>query len=281
MRSAAPRGAKAPYPTVLAGIGHGSHVCAFYETKDDLLDLVLPFFAAGLARNELCVWMTPDSISEDEARIRAREAVAERGLEIRPARELYLKRRRFQRDPVLRFWNEKLQQALTSHRCGLHASGDSFWLQRNDWDAFLVYETDVSTMIADKPITLLCTYPFSLSKVGDVFDVARAHQFAVAMRRHKWEILAPPAVDPDRRAEAVDAAARVSRLTPRERQVLDAVIDGRPNKLIAHDLGLEVRTIEAHRARLMRRLGVRTMVEAVRLGTLARLVSPSPPFSTQ
>ena len=61
--------------------------------------------------------------------------------------------------------------------------------------------------------------------------------------------------------------------------MLDAIIDGRPNKVIAHELSLDVRTIEAHRMRLMRRLGVRTMVEAVRLGTLARFgtwTTPSP-----
>jgi DNA-binding NarL/FixJ family response regulator len=129
-------------------------------------------------------------------------------------------------------------------------------------------------MIADKPITLLCTYPFSTSKAGDVFDVVRAHQFALAKRKHEWEVVAAPAANPDRRAEAVHAAARISSLTPRERQVLDAVIDGRPNKVIAHDLGVDVRTIEMHRARLMRRLGVRTMVEAVRLGTLATFATP-------
>lgn len=61
--------------------------------------------------------------------------------------------------------------------------------------------------------------------------------------------------------------------------MLDAIIDGRPNKVIAYELSLDVRTIEAHRTRLMRRLGVRTMVEAVRLGTLARFgawTTPSP-----
>jgi DNA-binding NarL/FixJ family response regulator len=46
--------------------------------------------------------------------------------------------------------------------------------------------------------------------------------------------------------------------------------------VIANDLGLNVRTIEAHRTRLMHRLGVRTMMEAVRLGTLARLVAQTP-----
>jgi DNA-binding CsgD family transcriptional regulator len=266
------------YPAVLANVPHGSHICAFYETMDDLFGLVLPFFEIGLDRVELCVWMTPDLISEDEARLRASSAV-KRGLEFQRGRDLYLRRRRFRRDLMLRFWDEKMQEARATHHAGARLSGDAFWLQRNDWDAFLEYEADINTTIADKPLTMLCTYPFSVSRSGDVFDVVRAHQVAITMRHDEWEVLTAPMVHPDRRAEAMDAAARVASLTPRERQVLDAIIDGRPNKVIAHELSLDVRTIEAHRTRLMRRLGVRTMVEAVRLGTLARFgtwTTPAP-----
>jgi DNA-binding CsgD family transcriptional regulator len=268
-------------PHVLADIGHGSHVCAFYETKDDLIDLVLPFFAAGQDRNELCVWMMPDSINADEARSRTSGAVADPGIEFRRARDIYLRGRRFAHDSIVSFWDQKMQQAQATNRSGTRASGDAFWLQRNDWNSFLDYETYLNTMIANKPIMLLCTYPASVCKVGDAFDVIRAHQFTIAKRGDEWEVVTAPAVNPDRHAEVMDAAARVSSLTRRERQVLEAIIDGRPNKVIAYDLALDVRTIEAHRARLMRRLGVRTMVEAVRLGTLASLATLTPPSSTR
>ena len=128
---------------------------------------------------------------------------------------------------------------------------------------------------------MLCTYPISLSKAGDAFDVVRAHQFAIAKRRREWEVVTAPTVASDRQAEIVDAAARISSLTARERQVLEAIIDGHANKVIAYDLGLDVRTIETHRTRLMRRLDVRTMVEAVRLGTLARLATQAPLSATR
>lgn len=72
----------------------------------------------------------------------------------------------------------------------------------------------------------------------------------------------------DESAEALD---RVSSLTPREREVLDAMVEGRLNKTIAFDLGISVRTVEAHRARLFERLGVNGLAEAVRLAVLAKL----------
>jgi two-component system response regulator FixJ len=71
--------------------------------------------------------------------------------------------------------------------------------------------------------------------------------------------------------EGTDAVRRVASLSPRERDVLDGLMAGRPNKLIAYELGLSVRTVEVHRARMMDRLEVRQLSEAIRLGVMARL----------
>jgi two-component system, LuxR family, response regulator FixJ len=76
-------------------------------------------------------------------------------------------------------------------------------------------------------------------------------------------------------AGASDAAERVAALSPREREVLDLLIAGKPNKLIARDLGLSPRTVEVHRARLMARLGVGSLAEAVRLAVQAELGLPA------
>ena len=63
---------------------------------------------------------------------------------------------------------------------------------------------------------------------------------------------------------------RIAGLSPREREVLNGLLAGRPNKLIAYDLGISVRTVEVHRARMMERLGMRQLTEVMRLGVMAR-----------
>lgn len=68
-----------------------------------------------------------------------------------------------------------------------------------------------------------------------------------------------------------DAARRIATLSRREGEVLDLLVAGRANKVIAHELGLSERTVEVHRARMMERLGVRSLPEAVRLSVLAQL----------
>jgi two-component system, LuxR family, response regulator FixJ len=71
--------------------------------------------------------------------------------------------------------------------------------------------------------------------------------------------------------EIEDAVRRIAILSPREREVLDGLLAGQPNKLIAYQLGISVRTVEVHRARMMERLGLRQLAEAIRLGVMARL----------
>jgi len=61
------------------------------------------------------------------------------------------------------------------------------------------------------------------------------------------------------------AAERIARLTPRERNVMDLVVQGRPNKIIADDLGISQRTVENHRAAVMKRTGVTSVPDLIRL----------------
>jgi two-component system response regulator FixJ len=79
----------------------------------------------------------------------------------------------------------------------------------------------------------------------------------------------------DRDRDIAEAVRRIETLSPREREVLDGLMAGRPNKLIAYHLGISVRTVEVHRARMMERLGMRQLAEAVRLGVMAKLSAPA------
>jgi two-component system response regulator FixJ len=67
-----------------------------------------------------------------------------------------------------------------------------------------------------------------------------------------------------------DAEVRLQALTSRERDVLDGLAQGLPNKTIAYDLGISPRTVEIHRANLMTKLGVRSLSEALRIAFAAQ-----------
>lgn len=75
-------------------------------------------------------------------------------------------------------------------------------------------------------------------------------------------------IDAERREHLTDLKAkeaRLSTLTPRERQVMEMVVMGKPNKVIAADLGLSQKTVEFHRAHVMEKTDVDSLAELVKL----------------
>ena len=62
-----------------------------------------------------------------------------------------------------------------------------------------------------------------------------------------------------------DATRRLAALTPRERQVMELVVAGKLNKVVADELGISIKTVELHRANMMSKLGVRNLPDLVRM----------------
>lgn len=70
------------------------------------------------------------------------------------------------------------------------------------------------------------------------------------------------------------AAERLGMLTPREREVLLGLLAGLPNKSIAYDLAISPRTVEVHRARIMDKMGARSLSELIRMSLAAGILPP-------
>lgn len=73
-------------------------------------------------------------------------------------------------------------------------------------------------------------------------------------------------VDQERqRIEHEEAAEQLARLTTREREIVNLLVAGKINKVIASELGISTRTVESHRARIMKRLGVDSLSDIFKL----------------
>ena len=77
----------------------------------------------------------------------------------------------------------------------------------------------------------------------------------------------------DRKAELAEARSRLLRLTAREQEVFELVARGQANKVIALDLGISERTVEIHRAAVMRKMEAKTLADLIRMATM---LEPAP-----
>ena len=194
----------------------GTHFCHFFETKQDLLDTLLPYFTAGLEGRELCMWLVAEPLTTEEAESALRRSVpdldrhlADGSIEIRSARDWYLGGDGLlDLGRVVRAWDERLEQALARGFAGMRVSASVAWLSRRDWHAFSEYEARFNESISGKRLVALCTYALATSGAAAILDVARTHQFALAKRNGGWEILESPELRQAKEEEELRARNR-------------------------------------------------------------------------
>src|SRR5437588_388497 len=75
---------------------------------------------------------------------------------------------------------------------GVRVTGDTAWLEKNDWKDFCEYEETLNNSIANQRLAVLCTYPLAACGAAEILDVARTHQFVIAKRHERWEIIETP-----------------------------------------------------------------------------------------
>ena len=191
----------------------GTHFCHFYETPADLLDTLLPFFKAGLESNEFCAWVVSEPLTEggvwqalERAVPRFDRYVSERSIEVLNARDVYLAGGEIDLHRIIGNWNDKLKTALARGYQGIRVSGNTAWLDQKQWQDFMEYEGQLNRGISDQPMLVLCTYPLATAAATEFLDVTATHQFAVAKRRGRWEVVETPQL-----AQAKAEIARLNR----------------------------------------------------------------------
>jgi len=181
---------------VIGDVPWSTHFCQFYQTKQDLLDILVPYFKAGLENNEFCMWVTAEPLAEHEAHQAMVKAMpdfaqyVERGqIEILPHDRWYLKDGVFDLQRVLDGWVDKLNQALARGYAGMRVTGNTAWLERNGWKDFTEYEAEINNVIGKYKMMALCTYWLDKCSASEVIDVVHNHQFALLKKRGRWEII--------------------------------------------------------------------------------------------
>ena len=181
---------------IIGNVPWGTHFCQFYQTKKDLIDILVPYFKAGLKSNEFCMWVTAEPLGVEEAKVALRKVVrnlddyiAKGQIELLDASQWYTRSGKFIADEVLQGWVKKENQALERGFGGLRLTGNTFWLEKKDWKEFTDYEATIDRTIGKYRMIALCTYSLDRCKTSEMLDVISNHQFALIKREGKWEII--------------------------------------------------------------------------------------------
>ncbi|MBP0446744.1 MEDS domain-containing protein [Roseomonas sp. SSH11] len=181
----------------IGDVAWGTHFCQFYETADDLVSTLVPYFKAGLDGSERCMWVTAQPLRAHDATDALRNAVPEldrrlaRGdIEIMDHDQWYQTGQgKMGADAVISGWLQRKEEALSRGYAGLRVTGNTYFLEANDWDSFAEYEAKVNGCLCDQRILTLCSYCTLRCDAGGALDVVQNHEFALARRRGAWTMI--------------------------------------------------------------------------------------------
>lgn len=156
----------------------GSHFCQFYQTKNDLFDILVPYFRAGLENNELCVWVTSENLSVEDARKVLEEAVphfasySEKGqIEIIP-HSLWNTRGRKSDKAIVSMADKAASAGFDGLRLACNALPE-----KNSGKAFSIN------------VIAIFTYPRDEFDAIGLIEVIKNHRFALVRNAGRWEVI--------------------------------------------------------------------------------------------
>jgi PAS domain S-box-containing protein len=172
----------------------GTHICLFYRTSEELADILISYFKAGLGNNEYCLWITTKPLDITFAEKAKKTTVLnhsdyqEKGrLEIIPYTEWYFTDQKLDLEKAMNNVSEKLKQALNEGYDGLRFATDTSWIEKKDWAVFMEYIKAGEEFINDGRFIAVYSYSLNTCEATEIADVVSHHQLALMKRGGKWE----------------------------------------------------------------------------------------------
>jgi hypothetical protein len=172
----------------------GSHVCQFYDRKEDLVEMLVPYFKQGLEKNDACVWMVGDLTVEEAGNALAAAVpglerhLAEGRMQIRHYTEFYTNPDGTVKPAdTLRDQFAEMGSTVTAEGFrGLRASGSVSWIDNeSDMSRFMDYETKVHCAIQDSRMMAVCTYPTRAAAFHQSRQLIHNHG-QIFVKRGEW-----------------------------------------------------------------------------------------------
>jgi PAS domain S-box-containing protein len=177
---------------IIGEVPRGTRICLFYHDTGELLDIMVPFFRAGLKNNECCLWITSGPIDKEAARKALGKAIynldkyLEKGqLEIIPHTQWFFRNGALDLRGAVEGWSNAYKRAIAMGYNGLRGTYDTSWVEKKEWQRFIEFERGDKDS-ADKRITI-CSYWLGKCGAAEIIDAVSSHRYAIINRDGQWE----------------------------------------------------------------------------------------------
>lgn len=174
----------------------GTHFSQLYEDKEDLIDILVPYFKAGLENNEFCLWITSNIITKEDieeamnnAMPNFNEYLTTGQIKILSYNDFYFNNGSFNVDNLIKSGMGIYDEALLKGYYGLRISTDESWIERKCWKTLIEYEKELNNFIASYRIVFLCTYSYAKCEAVDIIDIIQTHQSVLIRKDQKWTVV--------------------------------------------------------------------------------------------
>ena len=180
---------------VLGSVPWGTHILHLYDTKEDLINVLVPYFKAGLQDNELCVWVTSEPLGIKEARKALSKAtrklndfISTGQIEILDYSEWYTKTGRFNGEQVINAWMEKTNEAVARGFDGLRATGNMSWVEQSAWGELIDYEAAIENSISKLRMIAICSYSADSCTPAQIAKAVYNHRLTLIRSEDAWQV---------------------------------------------------------------------------------------------
>jgi PAS domain S-box-containing protein len=173
-------------------LGWGTHIGHFFEAADELHEVLVPYFKAGLENNERCLWVTGAPVDAASARAALRSAVAdlddrERSgqIEIVDGDAFYDASKPLPTDALVTGLVKRAEDALAAGFTGLRTNGNCTWVGQQQWTDFQHYESLIQQTVRGRRMICMCSYRPETLQAAEMIDVIDHHDLVLRRRNDR------------------------------------------------------------------------------------------------
>ena len=204
-------------PWTLDELGPHDHACLIYRWQEEKMAALVPYFQAGLERNEKCLYVGPPKAADalwnalEKAGMPVSRAVDKGQLENLAAEEVYLEGGRFVPELTVALYRNTVEEARAQGYAAVRASADTAWVLGGKVDMVDLtgYESMVNRLFHDSALGAICEYDYSLFPPEVLVKLICTHPLVIFGGKAHWN---PFYIPPDEYLRPCDPSVELARM---------------------------------------------------------------------